>query len=138
MTDEDVPSIDKVSARAVADALSASSRRAEEMVREHVEDYDEVLSTVLLDLVGEWFRTAVHAGTPDAKDALSAAAALADLYSRGDDGVETVIATGFLEAMPHPSEPGREVIDRLPALLREQLRRMEEWRPPGSEPEGRR
>jgi hypothetical protein len=129
---EDEPPIDEASARAVADALSASSHRAEAMVREHVEDYDEVLSTVLLDLVGEWFRTAVHAQTADAGDALLAADALAELYSRGAEGLENVIATGFLEAMPHPHEADREVVDRLPPILRGQLRRMEDWRPPAT------
>jgi hypothetical protein len=129
---EDGPPIDEASGRTVADALSASSRRAAEMVREHVEDYHEVLSTVLLDLVGEWLRTAVHDQTPDADDAVSAADALADLYSRGDEGLENVIATGFLEAMPRPHEAGREVVDQLPPILREQLRSMENWRPPAS------
>jgi hypothetical protein len=130
MTDnDDGPPIDEASARAVAAALSASSRRAAEMVREHAEDYEEVLSTILLDLVGMWFRTAVHTRTPDAADALSAAEALADLYSRGDDDLDTVIATGFLEAMPHPHEAEREVVEQLPPVLREELRRMENWKP---------
>jgi hypothetical protein len=51
------------------------------------------------------------------------------LYSRGNDGLETVIATGFLEAMPHPHEPEREVVEQLPHALREELRRMENWKP---------
>lgn len=127
--DEDGPQIDEASARAVSEALRASSRRADEMVREHAEDYEEVLSTILLDVVGVWFRTAVHAGTPDAADALRAAGALADLFSRGGDDLETVITTGFLEAMPHPREADRGVVEQLPIVLREELRRMENWKP---------
>jgi hypothetical protein len=116
----------------LADALSKSSASAAEMVREHVEFNDEVLSTVLLGGFGRWYWKSLQEGRSDGPDALRAAQVLADLFADGDDEMETVIATGFLEALPHPSEEGRDVVERLPPALREELRRMENWTPPSS------
>jgi hypothetical protein len=113
----------------LADALSKSSARAAEMVREHVDFNDEVLSTVLLGGFGRWYWNSVQDGRSDAPDALRAAQVLADLFADGDDEMETVIATGFLEVLPHPTEEGRDVVEQLPRALREELRRMENWKP---------
>ena len=113
----------------LADALSRSSARAAEMVREHIDFNDEVLSTVLLGTFGRWYQTSLQDDRSDAPDASRAAHVLADLFAGGDDEMETVIATGFLEAMPHPHEAEREVVEQLPPVLREELRRMENWKP---------
>ncbi|HEY2220964.1 DUF7674 family protein [Actinomycetospora sp.] len=113
----------------LADALGKSSARAAEMVREHVEFNDEVLSTVLLGGFGRWYWSSLQEGRSDAPDALRAAQVLGELFADGDDEMETVIATGFLEALPHPSEDGREVVEQLPSSLRGWLRHMENWKP---------
>jgi hypothetical protein len=113
----------------LADALSRSSARAAEMVREHIDFNDEVLSTVLLASFGRWYQNSLQDDRPDAPDASRAAHVLADLFAGGDDEMETVIATGFLEVLPQPTEDGREVVEQLPPVLREELRRMENWRP---------
>lgn len=126
MTDEEVP-VDRASAAAVAAALRSASPTAARVVDEHRQYFDEILSTVLLADVGRWYRAALASGSPD--DAVLAVAALAELYARGDDGIETVIVTGFLEALPHDGEAERWVVERLPTVLREELRKMEDWRP---------
>ncbi|WP_018335583.1 hypothetical protein [Actinomycetospora chiangmaiensis] len=129
MSDDDPP-IDSAVARQVADALSATSTTARTIVDDHIEQFDEVLSTVLLDEVGEWYRTSVHHGAEGAADAARAVGALADLFTAGGDSMRTVIATGFLEALPRREDPEREVVDQLPEPLRDELRRMENWQPP--------
>ena len=126
MTEEEVP-VDRESAAAVAAALRGASPLAARMVDEHEQYFDEVLSTILLAEVARWYRDALTSDSPD--DAVGTVAALAELYVRGDDGVETVIVTGFLEALPHDGEADRWVVEQLPTVLREELRKMEEWRP---------
>jgi hypothetical protein len=113
----------------LAEALRSSSREAAETVDRHVEGYDEVLSTVLLGDIARWYWRAVHEGTPDAPAALRAATVLSDLFVSGGEEMETAIATGFLEGLPHPDEEGREVVEQLPPPLREWLRHMENWKP---------
>jgi hypothetical protein len=113
----------------LAEALSASSARAAQMVREHVDVNDEVLSTILLGSFGRWYWTSLQQGRSDARDAARAAQVLADLFADGDDDMQTAIATGFLEVLPHPDEQGREVVEQLPPILREELHRMENWKP---------
>lgn len=126
--DDEFP-VDVDSARRVARALRVSSSAAGRLVDEHEAEHGEVLPTLLLDLIATWFRTAVSAPTDDAHAALAATTTLADLWLAGGEGMETVIATGFLEALPHEDEADRWVVDRLPPLLREELRKMEDWRP---------
>lgn len=116
--------------RAIASTLRTSSPTAARLVQEHQEYFEEILSTVLLADIGRWYWSAVQQrDSEDAAEALRATRALAGLYAEGDDEIQTAIATGFLEALPHPDEDGRAVVERLPTVLREQLRRMEDWRP---------
>jgi hypothetical protein len=131
---DDDPPIDSAVARQVADTLSATSTTARTIVDEHIQQFDEVLSTVLLDEVGEWYRTSVHDGAEGAADAARAVSALADLFAAGGDSMRTAIATGLLEAMPGPNEEDRAVVEELPPPLRNELRAMEEWRPDTAPP----
>lgn len=133
MSDHDPP-IDSAVARQVADVLSATSTTARTIVDDHIEQFDEVLSTVLLDEVGEWYRTSVHHGAEDAADAIRAVNALARLLAEGGDSMRTVIVTGLLEAMPRAGDEDRAVVEELPSLLRDELRFMEEWRPDATAP----
>lgn len=124
--EEDLPEVDQVEATKVARAVAASSPTAAAIVREHVNDNDEVLPTVLLADVARWFRRQAHDSSDDVRRDLDRGLqAIAHLYDVGDESMQTIVATGFLEAMPHPDEAGREVVDLLPPSLREELRAME-------------
>lgn len=125
MDNDDVP-IDEENGRRVAETVAATSATAAEMVREHEAEHGEILPTLLLDDVGSWFARS-RATDAEAVRAVEAAGAL---YEHGDDDIQTIVATGLLEAMPQPHQEGREVVERLPAPLREELRRMENPAPP--------
>jgi hypothetical protein len=114
----------------LAEALAASSARAADIVREHIEYYDEVLPTVLLGDVARWYWKELAQRSSEAPAARSAAAVLGEMYT--GEPMETIIATGFLEGLPRPDEDGRDVVEELPGNLREELRRMEAWRPRSS------
>jgi hypothetical protein len=121
---DDVP-INEENGRKVAEAVAATSAAAAQMVREHEAENGEILPTLLLDDVGRWFTTS---GAAD-EDALRAADAVTKLYEHGDDDIQTIVVTGFLEAMPHVGEADRDVVERLSPPLRAELRRMESWKP---------
>jgi hypothetical protein len=130
MSDDEDPPVDEALARALADGLSASSARAADLVREHIADYGEVLPHILAADVARWFcRAGLHPALDESADADAAVAVLSSLFSSGDDDLQDVVSTGFLEVLPHPGEAGREVVERLPSPLRDELRRMEEWSP---------
>lgn len=129
MNENEDPPIDEELARALAGSLSKSSNRAADLVREHLDDYGEVLPHLLAADVARWYwRVGTRPGTPEAVDADAAVAVLSDLFVRGDDDMQNVVATGFLEVLPHPDEDGREIVERLPPPLRDELRRMENWK----------
>jgi hypothetical protein len=121
---DDVP-INEENGRKVAEAVAATSAAAAQMVREHEAENGEILPTLLLDDVGRWFTTS---GAAD-EDALRAADAVTKLYEHGDDDIQTIVVTGFLEAMPHVGEADRDVVEHLSPPLRAELRRMESWKP---------
>jgi hypothetical protein len=127
--DDDLP-FDHESAATIAEALRDASPKAADLVRDHVEYYDEVLPTILLADVGRWFSsTASGPEGPDGRDAARAVQAVSDLYEGGNESMRNIVATGLLEALPQPHEGGREVVERLPPALRDELRRMENWTP---------
>jgi hypothetical protein len=134
MTDddpEDEPTEFELAQEARIDKQLAASSDA---VRRVIEDCHDALGygipTIVLGDVGRWYwRVAASANRDDVRDAQGAAQALAELYETGDDFLQTVIATGFLEALPQPHEGDREVVELLPPTLREELRRMESWTP---------
>lgn len=118
---------DHASAAEVADALRESSPAAADVVRDHVEYFDEVLPTVLLAEIGRWYRSTVSTkDTDDGRAAALAVQAASDLFEAGNQSMRDIVATGLLESLPQPHEEDREVVDRLPTALREELRRMEE------------
>ena len=121
---DDVP-IDEENGRRVAEAVAATSSAAAEMVRVHEAEHGEILPTLLLDKIGQWF---VDTLGQDA-DAVRAAEGVNELLERGDEDIQTIVVTGFLEALPQPDDEGREIVDQLPPPLREELRRMESWTP---------
>lgn len=116
----------------LAETLTNTSPLVGEIVRRHIEDNDEVLSTILLGEIGRWYTAAIRHEDGKQNDAEQVAQAIARLFIDGDDEMETVIATGFLEALPQRGDPDRQVVDRLPRPLLDELLRMESWVPPSS------
>ncbi|MFC5136999.1 hypothetical protein ACFPK1_02040 [Actinomycetospora rhizophila] len=111
-------------------ALGATSDAVRRIVEDCHNDLGYGIPTIVLGDVGRWYRQAAASTEPDeVRDAQGAAQALSDLYETGEDFLQTVIATGFLEALPQPHEEGRQVVDLLPNALREQQRRMGNWSP---------
>jgi hypothetical protein len=113
---EDEPTEVELAEEARIDGLLAA---ASDAVRAVIEEYHEAfgygIPTVILGQVGRWYSET--AGSPDldvARDAQRAAQVLSDLYEGGDDSTQTIIATGFLEALPYAHEQRREVVDLLP------------------------
>ena len=131
MTDDDGPTEAELAEEARIDsALAASSNAVGRVIADCHEAFGYGIPTVVLGQVGQWYwEAAASADTSVAGDANRAAQVLADLYEGGDDLMQTIIATGFLEALPYPHETGREVIDLLPIPLREERLRMENWTP---------
>lgn len=130
MTDDD--EVDPAGAP-VAEALRASSAGAARLVDDHVEHNEgEVLSTILLADVARWFVSAISEETAEADDARASVGALDVLFEQGDDEVQTVVVTGFVEALPFAHEEGRQVVEELPPALREQLRRWDSWNSAGA------
>jgi hypothetical protein len=130
ISDDEEP--DRRTGKILSEAIGHSSPHGAEIVADHVEQFEEILPTVLLGRVGHWYWEAVRRGSEDSADAMSAARALGALFGQGDEMLDTDISTGFLEVLPHPHEDGRFVVDRLPQNLQDELRRMEAWRPRSS------
>jgi hypothetical protein len=128
---DDLPEVDQVEASHVARVIAETSPPAAAIVREHTEDnFGEVLPTVLLADIARWWKQAFGAGDAQALvEADRAVDAIDELYETGDDSLQTIVATGFLEALPSPRAEGREIVERLPPPLREELRQMENWTP---------
>jgi hypothetical protein len=90
------------------------------LVREHTEQFDEVLPTVLLaDLARRYVAAATD--LDDGRAAQQVVVTLDRLFRRGDDTMRAVIATGFLEGLPRRDEPGHGVLADLPRRLRREL-----------------
>lgn len=110
----------------IDELLAASSDAVRQVIDNCHEAFGHGIPTVVLGQVGQWYWRAAASETPDeVRDAQRVAQVLSDLYESGDESIQTVIATGFLEALPHPHEEGRHVVELLPRPLLEQQRRME-------------
>ncbi|MDD7942045.1 hypothetical protein PHK61_26875 [Actinomycetospora lutea] len=97
-----------------------------ELVREHGDQFDEVLPTVLLADLARWYVAASLgpvAGSRAVADRV--VVALAQEFRDGDDVARAVIATGFLAALPAPGELGHEVVARLPRRLGREVAAMQ-------------
>jgi hypothetical protein len=112
----------------IDDAVAGTSAAARAVIDDVHEGFGYGIPTVVLGQVGRWFWETAQSKEGQ-QDAVQAAQALCELYVDGDDFVRTVIATGFLEALPYASEEGRDVIELLPDPLRNELRHMEHWNP---------
>jgi hypothetical protein len=64
------------------------------------------------------------------RDALLVVDAISGLYVFGDERMQTLVATGSLEALPFAHEAERRVVRHLPWPLRRELHQMENWKPP--------
>ncbi|GAA4910924.1 hypothetical protein EV188_10326 [Actinomycetospora succinea] len=114
-------------ALAVARALVDAGPPTAELVREHAEQFDEVLPTVLLGDLARWY-VAASVGPVAGSRAVAdrVVVALAEEFRRGDDVMRAVVATGFLDALPGPGEMGHEVVARLPRRLGRELAAMQD------------
>jgi hypothetical protein len=114
--------------REFADGLPA----VQEILRDHEEDNDEILPTVFLGRISDWY-TATWRRREEAPAEFDEAAAfthrVAARYPQLSTDEQDMIATGFLEGLPYPSNPGRGCIDALPSVLRDERLEMESWNP---------
>lgn len=97
-----------------------------ELVREHADQFDDVLPTVLLAELARWYVAAALgpvAGSRAVADRV--VVALAEEFRRGDDTMRAVIATGFLDMLPRSGELGHDVVHRLPRRLGRELAAMQ-------------
>jgi hypothetical protein len=120
------------------DALAAGDRLARELcqglpkatnlLREHEEDHDEILATLFLNDVGDWYTEAWLARDTDPAsfhEVQQLVARIAERYTEANDTEQTMIVTGFVEALPNAGEHGRGVIAELPNVLRQERERMD-------------
>lgn len=115
----------------VIEPIAAISAALATEVERHRETCGELLPVLLLDQLANWFVEAKTTYPGHAADADRLLDVLAEIWATGDDAARTAVATGFLEALPGPGQEGRETVEQLPTVLREELRRMEGWRPSG-------
>jgi len=91
--------------------------------RAHVEDWDEVLTHIFLADVR---RTAQRWFDSQREDDRAALAALLDHLDESvdtDPQVRELVATGFVEDLPYPGEPGDGIVDLLGPKLRAEYAR---------------
>jgi hypothetical protein len=123
MSPTDDPEIDPAEARRLGEVLAALAPELDAMLREHLEDnYGEVLGTLYLGEVAKWFTSGEAENVERRRNV---AAALAREYETGNEYIQTVIVTGFLENLPFPGEAGRGVVDILPPPLLDALAQLE-------------
>lgn len=129
--DEDEPTeVELAESARIEEAISRTSPAARRFVEDFVEDYGEALPTLLLGLLGRWYTEQLRLPEGDAThDALLAVDAISDLYAFGDERMQTIVATGFLEALPFRRSRDRHVVRHLPWPLRRELHAMETWTP---------
>ena len=113
----------------IARRIAQTSDAAALLVRENEQAYGEIIWAALLAQVADWHVDAQRHGTAEASAASDrAVAALEKSFVDGDETTRTIIATGFLEMLPTAGD-GRDVVQRLPVALREELARIEAWKP---------
>ncbi|HEY8454536.1 MAG TPA: hypothetical protein VIL34_03000 [Actinopolymorphaceae bacterium] len=86
-------------------------------------DHDDVLPNRFLADVA--FRQVENhlSGNEAAQSEVRAVLAALEAEFGSDDGVDTAIATSFLENLPYPGEPGADIVNLLGPKLREELLR---------------
>lgn len=114
--------------RAFFERLALAAPELGVLQAEHEAEYEELLGHVLIGDICGWACQRLHTD-PVAVDAVLAE--MARSLGPGDDPVANMICVSFLEGLgrsrSRPEE--KELRRRLPAPLREQLERMEAWRP---------
>ncbi|MER5392559.1 hypothetical protein [Saccharopolyspora sp. NPDC002686] len=99
-----------------------------DLLREHEDDFDEVLPTIFLSEVAQWYAEAWLARETDPdtfEEANRFVARMAARYPEVSPSERNMLAVGFLEALPNPAEPGRGCLDALPDILREEREAMD-------------
>lgn len=112
----------------LARELCEGLTRATDLLREHEDDHDEILATLFLNQVGDWFTEAwlTRDTHPDNfGEVQQLVARMANRYPDANDTEQTMIVTGFVEALPNPTEKGRGVVAELPSPLQEERERMD-------------
>lgn len=102
--------------------------KATDLLREHEEDHDEILATLFLNDVGDWYTEAWLARDTDPgsfHEVQQLVARIAERYPEANDTEQTMIVTGFVEALPNAGEHGRGVITELPKVLQQERERMD-------------
>lgn len=120
------------------EALAVGDRLARELCRglpkaidrfrKHEEHHDEILGTLFLNDVGDWYTEAWLARDTDPgsfAEVHQLVIRVAERYPEANDTERTMIVTGFLEALPNAGEPGRDVVTELPHLLQQERERMD-------------
>ena len=128
---DELPDVNQVEAKLVAQVIAATSPRAAALVTEHVEEnFGEILPVILASDIARWWMEAVATNEAESlTEAEAAVRGLTTLHETANESLQTIVATGFLEALPSPHAEGREIVERLPASLREELQRMDNWTP---------
>ncbi|PKW16872.1 hypothetical protein [Saccharopolyspora spinosa] len=92
-----------------------------ELLREHEDDFDEVLPTVFLSEIAQWYAETWLARETDPgtfDEASRFATRVAVRYPEVSPSERNMFAVGFLEALPNPGEAGRGCLEALPDILR--------------------
>ncbi|MGI8311836.1 hypothetical protein [Saccharopolyspora hattusasensis] len=99
-----------------------------DMLREHEDDNDEILPTIFLGQVADWYVEAWRSrpAEPNAfKEAERFTVRLAACYPKVSPAEQNMIVVGFLESLPNPGAPDRACIDSLPDVLRGEREKMD-------------
>lgn len=118
--------------RSLAAQLADASSRVAELLREHIEDNDEVLPTIFLGDVAKWFveACAARAGQQvDIDEARRVVSILERDFVGASETVTNMIAVGFVEMLPVPNAAGSECVNELPRPLQDEYIRMQNWYP---------
>lgn len=116
----------------LAQLLADHSPSVAFLLQGHLEDNDEVLSTLFLGEVERWFESAClnRISAPgEFAEAIAVTQVLGDVFSHGDDVIRNLIAVGFVEMLLNLAWNDSECIDELPDSLRNELERMKSWSP---------
>jgi hypothetical protein len=109
--------------------LVAAEPSLSPVLHSHLDEYDEILRTLLIAEIIDWVVEHRH-DRPEV--GLRVLAWMNDKYETGSDEVREVIASGGVEAMPNPGQPGSELRAQGPAQPSPQSHRpmalVEGWR----------
>jgi len=113
--------------------LAADSPHLSAMVAEHLDDYGEMLTTILLADVARWFVRSVENRGADPgqyNEAKQVVNRLDSAFAAATGELENTIAVGFVETiLPIVQTPFPPYVEKLPESLRAEMVRMLEWRP---------